>query len=219
MPRTVQIRSEDETLTADLYGELPARRAVVLVHGQNWDADGWREMAPRFVALGVPVLAPNLRGHGGSSGPRAEVLSRVDREWRLVERASSEQWSPRTDVLAAKELLRDMGATEIALVGASLGGQAVIEASSGIECQCVVSISAPLTATSAQLVVAITARKLFVCASRDRVVPHVLRAFEDARDPKTLLLFGGQEHSLGMFRAAYGAAASDAIVDFVTRGL
>ena len=37
---TVRLASESETLQADLYGELPARRAVVLVHGQDWDGAG-----------------------------------------------------------------------------------------------------------------------------------------------------------------------------------
>ena len=69
MSRTVRIRSEGETLQADLYGELPAKRAVVLIHGQGWDADGWRDVAPRFVARGIPALALNLRGHDGPISP------------------------------------------------------------------------------------------------------------------------------------------------------
>jgi dienelactone hydrolase len=217
--RSVQIRSDGETLVADLYGELPAGRAAVLVHGQAWDADGWRDLAPRFTAHGIPVLALNLRGHAGSSGTRADIVKLIDGEWRSVERTPSQAWSPITDVQAAKDFLVEMGAAEVSLVGASLGGQAVIESSSGAACHSVVAISAPVIPTSTDLVRRISARKLFVCASDDRPMPYVLRAFEDAREPKTLLVFGGSEHSRGMFAAAYGDEAIDAIVGFVAHGV
>jgi fermentation-respiration switch protein FrsA (DUF1100 family) len=62
------------------------------------------------------------------------------------------------------------------------------------------------------------ARKLFVCADEDHAMPHVFRAFEVARDPKTLLVFGGTEHARGMFAAPYGDEAIDAVVAFVARG-
>ncbi len=218
MSRTVQIRSEGETLQADLYGELPARRAVVLVHGQSWDADGWRDVAPRFVARGIPAIALNLRGHAGSSGKRV-AMKVIEGEWRLEEGPSAQPWSPITDVAAAKAILGEQGATEVALVGASLGGHAVLGSSSGADVECVVSISAPVIATPDEPVRRITARKLFVCANEDHAMPHVLRAFEVTRDPKTLLVFGGKEHARSMFAAPYGGEAIDAIVGFVARGL
>jgi pimeloyl-ACP methyl ester carboxylesterase len=205
---TVRIKSGDETLQADLYGDLPARRAVILVHGTQWDASGWRDVAPRFVARGVPALALNLRGHDGSTGTTEEF-------------APPKPWSPVIDLLAAKKLLRERGASQIALVGASLGGHAVLASSFDGDIECVVSISAPVVATPDELSRRITGRKLFVCANEDPsgAMAHVLRAFEVAAVPKTLLAFGGKEHSRGMFAAPYGAEAIEAIVAFVARGL
>jgi pimeloyl-ACP methyl ester carboxylesterase len=205
---TVRIASGDETLQADLYGELPARRAVILVHGTQWDASGWRDVAPRFVARGVPALALNLRGHDGSTGTTEEF-------------APPKPWSPAIDLRAAKTLLRERGASQIALVGASLGGHAVLASSFEGDIECVVSISAPVVASADELSRRITGRKLFVCANEDTsgAMPHVLRAFEVAGIPKTLLAFGGKEHSRGMFAAPYGAEALEAIIAFVTRGL
>ena len=209
MSRTLRLASDAETLHADLYGELPARRAVLLVHGTNWDASGWREVAPRFVARGIPALALNLRGHDGSSGKSDE---------KFVE---GRPWSIATDLRAAKAALREQGAREIALAGASLGGHAVLASSFDGDIECVVSISAPVVATPDELSRRITGRKLFVCANGDTTGawPHVLRAFDAAGDPKALLAFGGKEHSRGMFAAPYGDEAISAIVDFVARGL
>lgn len=209
MPETVRVTSEGETLLGDLYGALPTRRAAILVHGGTWDASGWREAAPRFVARGVPTLALNLRGHDGSTG-------KTDYEF-----APPAPWSPVTDLRAAKQLLRDRGAREVALVGASFGGHAILASSFESDVECVVSISSPVVAVADELSRRVTGRKLFVCADRDSLgaAPHVLHSFDVVSAPKTLLMFGGQEHSRGMFAAPYGPEALDAIVDFVARGL
>ena len=209
MTETLRIASDGETLQADLYGELPARRAVILVHGRDWDASGWREIAPRFVAKGVPALALNLRGKDGSSGKSDE---------RYVE---GQPWSPAIDLHAAKTLLREHDVREIALVGCSLGGHAVLASSFEGDVECVVSVSAPVVETPAELSRRVTGRKLFVCADSDTTgaMPHVQQAFSAAARPKTLVVFGGAEHSRGMFAAPYGEDAIRVIVDFVASGL
>jgi pimeloyl-ACP methyl ester carboxylesterase len=205
---TVRISSDGETLQADLYGTLPSRRAAILVHGQQWDASGWREVAQRFAARGVPALALNLRGYDGSSGKTNEY-------------APPAPWSPVADLRAAKALLRDRGARELALVGASMGGHAILASSFEADVESIVSVSAPVTAVPDELSRRVTGRKLFVCADRDSLgaAPHVLHCFDVVSTPKTLLMFGGKEHSRGMFAAPYGDEAVDAIVDFVARGI
>jgi pimeloyl-ACP methyl ester carboxylesterase len=205
--RTLRIASGAETLQADLYGELPARRAVILVHGSSWDGSGWRDIAPRFVARGVAALALNLRGFDGSTGKTNDF-------------APETPWSPVTDLRAAKAALREAGAREIALVGASLGGHAVLASTYDGDVEAVVSISAPGETPDA-LLRRITGRKLFVGADQDTVIPfrHVQHAFGVVSAPKTLLAFGGKEHSRAMFAAPYGDEAVAAIVAFVARGL
>jgi pimeloyl-ACP methyl ester carboxylesterase len=205
---TVRISSDGETLQADLYGALPSRRAAILVHGQQWDASGWREVAQRFAARGVPALALNLRGYDGSSGKTNAY-------------APPAPWSPVADLRAAKALLRGRGVREVALVGASMGGHAILASSFEADVESIVSVSAPVTAVPDELSRRITGRKLFLCADRDSLgaATHVLRCFDVVSTPKTLLLFGGKEHSRGMFAAPYGDEAVDAIVDFVARGI
>lgn len=205
---SITIISDGERLQADLYGELPARRAAILVHGQNWDGSGWREIAPRFAQRGVPALALNLRGYDGSSG-------KTD-EW-----APPARWSPVSDLAAAKTLLRERGADEIALVGASMGGHAVLASSFEGDVECVASISAPVVATDDALTRRVTGRKLFIASNADAsgATPHVERAFQVAADPKVLVLFSGREHSRGMFAAPYGEEAIRIIVDFVAKGV
>ena len=205
---SVRITSDSETLQADLYGTVPARRAVVLVHGSSWDATGWRDIAPRIVARGVAALALNLRGHDGSTGKT--------NRWE-----DPGEWSPVTDLRAAKGLLRERGAQEIVLVGSSMGGYAVLGSSLDGDVEAVVSQSAPGDSVPEQLLRRIGGRKLFIGTDGDTVIPHqgVRRAFALVPEPKTLLVFGGKEHSRGMFAAPYGGDVIAAIVDFVTKGI
>ena len=198
--------SEGETIEADLYGRLPAQRVAILVHGQNWDASGWRGVAPLFVARGVPALAVNLRGYAGSTGKTNRY--RPDKPW-----------TPVTDLRAAKAALRSRGVKEIALVGSSMGGSAVLASTFDADVECIVAISAPVAAVPDALAKKITGRKLFVCADRDslRAAPNVIACFTAATAPKKLVLFGGHEHSRAMFTAAYGDEALGEIVEFVCR--
>jgi pimeloyl-ACP methyl ester carboxylesterase len=197
-PTTVELASEGETLQADLYGTLPAGRAVVLCHGQSWDATGWRDIGPLFAERGVPALALNFRGYDGSTG-KTTPMSTV------------------ADLHAAKKLLRERGAKEIALVGASMGGHAVLGSSFERDVECVVSVSAPVEAVDDALSKKVSGRKLFICANEDSMgaAPHVLRMFDVCDRPKTLLMFGAREHSIGMFHAPYGTEVIAAMLDFV----
>ena len=208
MPETFRVASDGETLLGDLYGALPAQRVAILVHGRDWDASGWRDVAQRFVERGVPALALNLRGYDGSSGKTSEY-------------APPAPWSPVIDLRAAKALLRERGAREVALVGASMGGHAILASSFEADVECIVSISAPVAAVPDELSRRITGRKLFLCADGDTLgaATHVRRCFDVVSRPKTLILFGGDEHSRGMFAAPYGPEAIGAVVDFVARGL
>lgn len=208
MTQTVTLRSEGETLSATLHGSLPARRAAILVHGQAWDASGWSDVAPRFVQRGIPALAVDLRGKGRSTGTTREYVP-------------GQPWSPVADLAAAKTYLRDRGAEEIALVGASFGGHVVLASSFDRDNECVASISAPVAPIPEELNLRIHGRKLFICATRDGsgAFPNVLASFEAAQEPKVLVAFAGDEHSRAMFKAPYAEEFFTQLLDFVGRGL
>lgn len=208
MTQAVTLRSESETLAATLYGELPARRAAILVHGQAWDASGWADVAPRFVARGLPALAIDLRGKGRSTGTTEDYVP-------------GKPWSPIADLAAAKAYLRDRGAEEVALVGASFGGHVVLASSLDRDNECVAFISAPVATVPEELSSKIHGRKIFICATRDRsgAFPNVLASFEAAQEPKVLVAFAGDEHSRTMFKAPYAEELFRQLLDFVALGL
>ena len=205
---TVELASEEETLEAELYGTLPANRAAILCHGASWDASGWSDIAPRFVVRGVPALALNFRGFGGSTGKTGKAGSGP---------RSSSLWTTVTDLAAAKAWLKQAGATEIALVGASMGGHAVLGSSFEGDVECVVSISAPVEPVDDVLSKKVTGRKLFICASEDHLgaAAHVLRTFQVCEAPKMLLMVDGTEHSRDLLSGPYGDEVIASTLDFV----
>ena len=101
-----------------------------------------------------------------------------------------------------------------------MGGHAILASSFENDVESIVSISAPVTAVPDALSRRVTGRNLFVCADGDTLgaAPHVLHCFDVVSEPKTLIMFGGSEHSRGMFAAPFGREATLAIVDFVARG-
>ena len=81
---------------------------IVLAHQRNGDGCGWLDYGARLASDGM-VLAPDLRGFGGSDEGQGDAETRYD-----------------LDVVAAADELKRRGATRIVLMGASIGGTTVL---------------------------------------------------------------------------------------------
>jgi len=124
--KAITLRTTDG---ARLYGVLAGsgEAGVVLVHQYASSHCEFMPFARDLAELGYRTLSIDLRGEGFSSIGRANV-TRLDR-----------------DVAAAVARLRADGATRITLVGASMGGTAVLAAAAWVKPRVdgVVSLSAP----------------------------------------------------------------------------
>jgi hypothetical protein len=98
-----------------------------------------------------------------------------------------------------------------------MGGHAALASSFERDIECVVSISAPVEPVDDALSRRVSGRKLFICANEDHMgaAPHVLRTFDVCDRPKTLLMFGANEHSRGLLSGPHGGEVVAAMVDFV----
>jgi pimeloyl-ACP methyl ester carboxylesterase len=93
-------------LAAARYGR--GHHAVVLVHQRGSDLCGWADHVPDLVALGLQVLAVDLRCHGYSECPAGDAGDDLSRDYAA-------------DVGAAVAELDRTGAADIGVMGASLG--------------------------------------------------------------------------------------------------
>jgi pimeloyl-ACP methyl ester carboxylesterase len=185
---------------------------VILAHGFSHGTaqEGWLRFVPALVSRGYTVLTFNFRGFCDSEGC-SEGPSQLGRNW--------------LDAMAAVGFMETRGAKKIFLIGASMGGLAVLRAARmpEVDLAGVVSLSTPQfpskyytgepranDVTPARLR-QIDEPKLFVAGTKDvqlagtaplrpgvmsvRFAADARRMFAAAKEPKELALVGSSFHS------------------------
>jgi alpha-beta hydrolase superfamily lysophospholipase len=170
-------------------------RAVILAH-QGGAGEGpwlcaWMRYARVLALQGYRVLAFDHRGFG-SSGSTSH--------WNRATRVDF-------DVLAAIQVMRARGATQIVLAGASLGGSAVLSAAALAKpaVNGVISFASGLNfgrVDSLQAVRALRVPVLFVSADEDAQFPEDARALYDAcaSPDKQIAIVPGTMHGSPVLR-------------------
>jgi DNA-binding beta-propeller fold protein YncE/dienelactone hydrolase len=126
------------------------------------------------------------------------------------------------DLQAAIATMREQGAEQIVLVGASLGGMASLVLADEVAPTAVVILAAPLNEsffptlhTTAADVQAITAPILFIGSEDEDFAPDLQQMFELANEPKELELYPGSAHGTELFDTANGTAVTERILNFI----
>lgn len=201
----VSFRTSDGfLLEGRLFGS--GTKAVVLSHMFPADQSSWFDTAEDFAAGGYLVLTYNFRGYGESQG--GKDINLLDR-----------------DVKAAISFLTEAkSVSDIALVGASMGGTASIGAAAGSEVDGVATLSAPvrfrgLDASSA--ITGVLARKLFLASLEDRdAAESAERLLKLSRDPEAdIKFFPGDAHGTDMVRGRRGDEVRAALLSFLKEAL
>ena len=185
---------------------------VILAHGMSPGTaqEDWRRFVPALVSRGYTVLTFNFRGFCDSEGC-SEFPVQLGKNWR--------------DAMAAVAFMETRGAKKIFLIGASMGGLAVLRAARmpEVDLAGVVSLSTPQSpskyyigeprandVTPARLR-QIDEPKLFVAGTKDVQLPGTAplrpgvksvrfaadarRMFDAAEEPKELALVDSSHHS------------------------
>ncbi len=203
--RPVTFTTDDGVvLGGHLFGT--GSKGVILAHMYPADQTSWYGTAEKLAAQGYLVLTFDFRGYGESEGDKA--IDRIDR-----------------DVMAAAQEITRAGATEVVLVGASMGGTACLAATwemvfaSMISSQYpppystpvlgVVSLSAPVEfkGLSAEEAVPMLSCPLLFIAAEDDVGVEGAEALEQlTRNQGDLQIVPGGDHGTDLLE---GAAADE----------
>jgi pimeloyl-ACP methyl ester carboxylesterase len=185
--KTISFPTEDGgTVFADLYGK--SDRAVVLVHGGQFNKESWAKQAKILAAAGFEVLAIDLRGYGPSHGPGD----------------SDPMDAPiKYDVLAAVRYLHKNGAKTVSAIGASMGGWAAGDASIASqpgEIDRVVFLGSSPNDPADKL----KSASLFIVALDDMEgtsprLPGIRKQYDIAPQPKELIILDGSAHAQYFF--------------------
>jgi pimeloyl-ACP methyl ester carboxylesterase len=110
---TVEITAPDDlTIVGDYYpGD---ENAVLLLHMLSSRRSAWESLIPSLTAQGWTVLAVDMRGHGQTGGAQ---------NWTAAE----------TDVQVMVDWLREQGAENVAIIGASIGSNLALRGAANDE--------------------------------------------------------------------------------------
>jgi pimeloyl-ACP methyl ester carboxylesterase len=187
-PGVVTFTTEDGlTLSGHLYGS--GRWGVVLAHMYPSDQTSWSAVAERLAQEGYLVLTFDFRGYGESEG--SKDIQHLDR-----------------DVFAAALYLRNAGASDIVLVGASMGGTASLVAASTLQTMSslrlagVATLSAPASfkgLSAQESVPQLVVPLLFIAAQNDVGAEGARNLQELSAGKGDLQIVPGSEHGTELF--------------------
>jgi pimeloyl-ACP methyl ester carboxylesterase len=172
-------------------------RGVVLAHQYGGDSCQWSTYAPALAKAGYHVLAFDAHGYGRSPAGSGEVD---------------------VDVRAAVSKLRSAGARKVVLIGASMGGTAVLSAAVGMKPPpaAVISLSGPGSfdlMSALDAVPRLAMPKLFVVGANDVQFADSARELNRrARAPKQLVVVPTADHGVDLLDDPPATRAIDAVL-------
>lgn len=189
------VTADGLTLEAERFGAGDV--FVILAHMRPSDMGSWFSFAGLLSGEGYSAITFNFRGYGNSEGAGFAVD---------------------TDVLAAVDAARRLGAEEVFLIGASMGGTGALVAAADRDVAGVVTLSAPVEFMGADAASALAATDvpvLAVAAADDEPYASDARAFA-AGDPGrvALLELPGRAHGTDLFFTE-SASLTRAILEFL----
>jgi alpha-beta hydrolase superfamily lysophospholipase len=192
----VTFEAEDGvTIDGTLFPADGAERVVIFAHGAVFDKASWYPQAEKLRAKGVAALPINFRGYGKSeAGPRSDLEK---------------------DVRGAIAFAKERGYSEIALVGGSMGGAAVLQALDGLADEAV-DRAVLLAPAGGPPVKQTGIAKLFLVAEGDGLKPRVQSIHDASTDPKEIVVFSGSAHAQHVFKTGQGPSVEARILDFVS---
>ena len=188
--------SDGVALDGRLFGDGTA--GVVLAHMRPADQRSWYAFARRLADQGYLVLTFDFRGicPGGEAGCSSGELE-IPELWR--------------DVVGATDFIRSEGATDVALVGASMGGTAslVAAAQEGTDPEVVVTLSAPISieglVADPTLLQQVSANKLFIAGVGDAAAAgDAEELYATAPPPKRVEIVPADDHGTDLLTGSRG---------------
>ena len=191
------------TLTGELYGS--GKTAVIFSVMGNCKP-GWRELAQLTAAQGLMALTYQWRDCG-PAGPVSDA--------QLVKNFVN-------DARSAIRFVRDQGAENIILAGASLGGIASAKLAVESRASGLIIFASPPKIPNYDFLIDATdldtnIPKLFITAESDSVVPaeESRKMYELAAEPREWQTYPGTAHGTDLFKTEKGKEAQERILAFI----
>lgn len=177
------------------------QKGIVLSHMYPADQRSWFAAAAELASDRYLVLTFDFRGYGSSQG--SKDIEVIDRDVRA----------------AIRHMREELGAAQIVLVGASMGGSASLIASSTVPVAGVVTLSAPVRfrgLDAGRVAGLVSVPKLFIAAEGDvAAAADAEILFRTSADPRQIKIVPGDEHGTDILSGRAGKESLDLIKRFI----
>ena len=174
---------------------------VILAHMRPADMTSWFDFARLLAEEGYTAVAFNFRGYGESDGNEGE-------------------FGVKDDVRGVVAAALDAGATNVFVIGASMGGTGAVAAAAGDGITGIITLSAPaefegLDATHYSPFV--HGPLLLIAADEDGEAANDALAIASGNEAAEVLVLPGAQHGTNLF-AEHGTQITERILEFLTAG-
>lgn len=194
--RDVRFATEDgEELDGTLFGEGDI--GIVLAHMRGRDQSTWAEFARTAAIEGYQVLTFDFRGYGTSTGVKDSNLD--------------------VDLIAAINLARVSGVSEVVVMGASMGATASINVASRLDLAGAASLSAPaefIGLDALDVAGEVAEPLLVITAENDQPYADTALELDQQASSSQLHVLQGRAHGTNLF-ADHGPELTQVLLDFV----
>jgi alpha-beta hydrolase superfamily lysophospholipase len=190
----VTFETEDGARIECSFFEARKTQAVVFAHGAVFNKESWYLLAEGLQKEGVSSLVIDFRGYGNSLPGKSKDFYH--------------------DVLGAVDYLEKRGFENIALVGGSMGGAAILRAL-GHKVNPRINKVVLLAPAGGEAIKNKTIKKLFIVTKGDRFYSGVYTMFTTSSDPKELKVYPGTSHAQHIFKTEAEVDLTNLIITFL----
>jgi len=191
--KLVNFNTEDGGKIEAAYFNAGKTKIVIFAHGAVFNKESWYFLAEEFQELGVSALSIDFRGYGNSTKGNTEK--------KLF------------DVLGAIAYAEKQGFKEICVVGASMGGAAVLSALSYKQTS--VSKVVLLAPAGGPPIKSSEIDKFFVVSKEEGLYQSVKQIYAESQESKKIKEYPGNAHAQNMFKTSYAKELEKLIIDFI----
>ncbi len=187
--------TEDKgVIEASFFKGTDYNLAVIFAHGAIFNKESWYFLAEKLQDKGIASLSIDFRGYGNSKKGTTNKRS--------------------LDILGAVDYLKSKGFKNIAIVGGSMGGAAVLSALD-TKTDSIIKKVVLLAPAGGAGITSTSIKKLIIVSKDEGLYKRVNAIYNETAQPKELKVYPGSYHAQHMFKADYGNELISLIIDFL----
>ncbi|WP_456424348.1 alpha/beta hydrolase [Lutibacter sp.] len=193
--KLVNYSTEDGGSIEASFFKASKNLVVIFAHGAVFNKESWYFIAEKLQKKGISSLSIDFRGYGNSKKGSTNKRS--------------------LDILGAINFLKEKGLNQIAIVGGSMGGAAVLNALNTKTDKTITKV-ALLAPAGGNGIMSKSIKKLFVVSKNERLFTRVNKIYNESSKPKELKIFSGASHAQNMFKSAHREELINLILNFLS---